>query len=67
MVAMPKLLIRGWVLEAGTRVRLSLPKTRQDQAKPATTHQATHHVVAARDAARRRTQWQRTWYAVGGH
>jgi hypothetical protein len=34
MVAMPKVMIRGWALEAGTYVRMKRLKARRDRVNP---------------------------------
>ncbi len=66
MVAMPKVMIRGWALEAGTYVRMKRLKARRDRVNPTMAEHAARSYSKVRDADRRRTQWQRTWYAVGG-
>jgi hypothetical protein len=67
MVAMPKVMIRGWALEAGTQVRLVVPTARRERANPMRTEYAARQQNKAQDANRRRIEWQRTWYAIGGH
>lgn len=66
MIAITPMAIRDWALEAGLKVRIARPKRLHRQAPSTPAPQTGQRFLAMRETDRRKTQWQQTWYAVGG-
>lgn len=66
MIAMRRMMIRGWGLEAGLRVRMVRPTTLADEAGPSAAEATARYYDAIRDADLRRSYWHRMWLEHGG-
>ncbi len=68
MIAIRRLMIGGWGVEAGLRVRVIHPSQRREAPKQPLTiaERAMHEASIRRAAERRRAEAEIRWYTIGG-
>jgi hypothetical protein len=68
VIAIRRLMIRGWGVEAGMRVRVIRPEPRGQAPRPSITklERAMHEATIRRMADRNRSEAEVRWFMIGG-